>query len=83
MPIFTLINGATVVIKTGGVYKQVEVAVYRGYLFAKFGSGYVMLHKESFGGNGTSKVGTSWESLEGVKYKTEVGTTALIYLEAS
>ena len=46
MPVFSQIPGATVVLKSGGVYRQAEVFVYDNKLFAKYSGGYVMLHKD-------------------------------------
>lgn len=77
MPIFTQVVGATVILKSGGVYTQNDIYTYNGYIFAKKGVGFVMLHKSSFGEQGTSCSKVSWEGLEGVKFITEVGKSGL------
>lgn len=77
MPTFTRVEGATCILKSAGIYTQADIYTYNGHLFAKRGSGFVMLHKSSFGEQGTSSTKISWEGLEGVKFTTEVGKTAL------
>ena len=82
MPVFSQIPGATVVLKSGGVYRQAEVYRYGNRLFARYGGGYVALHKESCGGFATSAPKVSWESLEGVQPITIHAQTSL-YLKES
>ena len=77
MPIFTRVEGATVILKSGGVYTQNDIYTYKGYVFAKRGGGFVMLHKSSFGEQGTPCSKVSWEGLEGITVTTEVGKTGL------
>jgi hypothetical protein len=69
--VFSICPGATVVLKLNGVYRQTEVAVYRGMLFGKYGAGFVMLHKQEFGVMPTSNPNIRWESLSGVEFETK------------
>lgn len=66
MPVFSQIPGATCILRSGGVYRQADVFVYDNKLFAKYGGGYVMLHKEQ-GYRPTSAPKVTWEGLEGVE----------------
>lgn len=73
MAVFSEVVGATVITRTGGVYRQVGVAIYDGRVFAKHGNGYVALHRDG----GSSAPSVTWESLEGVHYVAKTGKTAL------
>lgn len=78
MGVFSQIPGATVILKAGGVYRQATVYVYDNRIFAAYGSGYVLLHKDQ-GYRATSAPKVSWEALEGVKPYTKHAHTALYY----
>lgn len=73
MAVFTDLTGATVVLISGGVFRQTGVATYDGRYFAKFGGGYVALHREG----GTSAPRVSWEALEGVNPHHRIGKSSL------
>lgn len=64
--LFHAIPGAQCVLKSKGVFKQVDVFVYGDRLFAKWGSGYIGLKSHS---NGTTVPSVLWEHLEGVEYE--------------
>jgi len=61
---FHIVPGETVIIRRGGVFKQVEVYQYGGFLFAKSNGGYIRLLMEG----GTSVPNTMHENLQ-VKYR--------------
>lgn len=81
MAVFSEITGATVILRNGGVYRQVPIYLYKGQVFAKTGSGYIALHREQCGIGQTSVPKTTWESLEGVATVNQTGKTALYYKE--
>lgn len=45
--LFTAIPDELVVLRQGGVYRQVPLFEYGGHVYAKFGSGFVGLRKPS------------------------------------
>lgn len=57
---FHIINDSSVIIKSGGVYKQVPVFTHDRQIFAKNGSGFIKLFRHL---NGTSSPKISWEDL--------------------
>jgi hypothetical protein len=58
--LFTIMVDEQVVLRQGGVYRQVPLYTYGNQIFAKFGSGFVGLHKPDHT-NGTTKPDVTWE----------------------
>ncbi len=81
MSVFSIVTGASVILRENGVYKQCEVATYNGRVFGKLGSGFVLLHAESFGVHGTSKPKVTWENLVGVTACTKPFDTSIYVKE--
>ena len=46
MSLFTVLEGATAVLKSKGVYRQVPVYTRRGLLFARWGAGFISLRAD-------------------------------------
>ena len=63
--LFHQVQGAQVVLKSKGVFKQVDVFIYGERLFAKWGSGFIGLKEWE---RGTTIPNVSWEHIEGVEY---------------
>lgn len=63
--LFHQVQGAQVVLKSKGVFKQVDVFTYGERLFAKWGSGFIGLKQYD---NGTTIPNVAWEHIEGVAY---------------
>lgn len=57
MKVFSPIDEAIAITRTGGVYKQVPLFTYDGRVFAKDGGGFIQLYKHN---NATSKATVQW-----------------------
>lgn len=79
MSVFSKLEGESVVLVTNGVYRQAGVFTYKGRLFASYGSGFLLLHKEDCGHCATSNPRISWESLSVAGYFTVQGKTPLFF----
>lgn len=77
MNLFVKIEGATVILRSNGVYRQASVYAYKGRLFAQWSNGFVLLFKEMHGERPTSNPKVSWESLENVDFTEKHGTPVL------
>ena len=64
--LFHQVQGAQVVLKTKGVWKQSDVYVFGERLFAKHGGGFIGLKLYE---NGTTIPNCRWEHIEGVEYR--------------
>jgi hypothetical protein len=66
--LFHQVQGAVCILRSKGVFKQVDVFVYGKRLFAKWGGGFIGLKAHS---NGTTLPSVTWEHIEGVAYEIE------------
>lgn len=57
---FTIIEESYIVLRKGGVFRQSKVYVRNGYLYAGYGSGFVMLSRHE---QGTSVPKMTYEDL--------------------
>jgi len=62
--LFQKIEGTAVVLKSKGIFKQVDLYQRGNELFAKWGSGFIGLRPR----NGTTLPNVSWEHIDGVDY---------------
>ncbi|QJD54374.1 hypothetical protein [Aminobacter phage Erebus] len=69
MSLFTIIPDAIAILNAKGVFKQTEVYVREGVLYAKWSSGFIGLRHYD---NGTTIPNVKWEHLEGVEYEYSV-----------
>jgi hypothetical protein len=79
--LFHKIEGAVVILRQRGVFKQVDVYRREEKLYAKAAGGFIGLKREG----GTTKPEISWEHLEGVKFATvgfDVVRTGAVSLKA-
>ena len=60
--LFHKVEGGVVVLRSKGVYRQVDLYQRGGELFAKFGSGFIGLRRNE----GTTKPDVMWEHMDGV-----------------
>ncbi len=58
--LFHIVEDVQIVLRAGGVYRQVKVYHRKGKLYAGWGSGFVTLMR----GNGTSHPNITWERSE-------------------
>jgi hypothetical protein len=58
---FHEIQGSSVILKSGGVFRQAKCYSYNGTVFAKWGNGFIKLKKYM---NGTSVPHVSWEAID-------------------
>jgi len=63
--LFHKVDGAAAVLRSKGIFKQVDVYRRGNDLFAKWGSGFISLRPR----NGTSLPDVAWEVVDGVQYK--------------
>lgn len=61
--LFHQIPDGVAILQSGGVYKQVDLYERAGYIYAKWGSGFVGLRSSS---KGTSHPRVLWVELEGI-----------------
>lgn len=62
--LFTQIPDGIAILKSSGVYRQVELYERAGLVYAKWGSGFVGLRQSS---KGTSHPKILWDEVEGVE----------------
>lgn len=62
--LFHIVEGAQVVLRSRGVFRQTPVFRRCQQLYAKWGSGFITLSR----GGGTSHPYVSWDHIEGVAY---------------
>lgn len=63
--LFHKVEGAAVVLRCKGVFRQVDVYQRSGELFAKWGGGFIGLRR----GDGTTKPEVLWDYLDGVQWE--------------
>lgn len=66
--LFHQVQGAVCILKSKGVFKQVDVFVRGKRIFAKWGGGYIGLKAHN---GGTTVPTVSWDHLEGVDFVSE------------
>ena len=62
--LFHKVEAAQAVLRSKGIYKQVDIYQRNDELFAKWGSGFISLRPR----NGTSLPNVSWDVIDGVSY---------------
>lgn len=58
---FHQIPDSVVILKTRGVYRQTTAYGHKGFVFAKYGGGFIRLKKHL---NGTTAPQVSWDEIE-------------------
>lgn len=71
--LFHRIDGAVCVLRSKGLYRQVDVYHWRGAVYVKYDSGFIGLRNVE---NGTTLPNVRWEHLEGVE--TKIGRLGII-----
>lgn len=66
--LFHQVEGAVCILRSKGVFKQVDVFVRGDALYAKWGGGFIGLRRHE---NGTTVPTVRWEHIEGVGYAFE------------
>lgn len=64
--LFHLIDGAFCVIQRAGVYKQCELYLRKGEIYAKYAGGYIGLRT-----HGTTIPKATWDHIEGVEWEKD------------
>lgn len=69
MSLFHVVDGASVVLRSKGVYRQSPLFQRDGNLAARWGGGFIMLRREG----GTTLPHVSWDYVEGPAFVQEKG----------